>query len=287
MIPFSIAALQLPLDAADNRDAVERACRIAKRLYPWIDMIVLPELAAFGPSPRSAEPLPGPTEARFQALAAKLGVWLIDGSLFEAAEGKIFNTASAIAPDGRVVARYRKMFPFLPYEEGIAAGRQFVTFDVPEVGRFGISLCYDMWFPETTRALAWEGAEVIVHPSMTPTPDRDREVVIAQASAACNQVYFVDVNAAGVIGTGKSVICGPDGEVIHRSGDGFEIVPVEIDLERVRAARARGSCRTGQMLKSFRDAAIAFPQYAGGRSAALDALGPLVMPRSREGNDGG
>ena len=54
---------------------------------------------------------------------------------------------------------WRKMFPFEPYEANVAAGREFLVFDVPSVGRFGLSICYDMWFPETSRTLAAMGAE--------------------------------------------------------------------------------------------------------------------------------
>ena len=72
-----------------------------------------------------------------------------------------------------------------------------MVFDVPSVGRFGVSNCYDMWFPETTRTLAAMGAEVILHPSMTNTIDRDVELAIARTNAAINQCYFFDINVAG------------------------------------------------------------------------------------------
>jgi predicted amidohydrolase len=82
------------------------------------------------------------------------------------------------------------MYPFEPYEQGVTPGEEFCVFDIPEVGRFGVSICYDMWFPETTRTLAWMGAEVILHPTMTGTIDRDAELAIVRASAVTNQVYF-------------------------------------------------------------------------------------------------
>ena len=70
----------------------------------------------------------------------------------------------------------------------VREGTDFVVFDIPKCGRVGVSNCYDMWFPETTRTLAAMGAEVILHPSMTNTIDRDVELAIARASAAINQV---------------------------------------------------------------------------------------------------
>ena len=119
------------------------------------------------------------------------------GSIYERDGDRIYNTAPVIDPDGKVVARHRKIYPFLPYERDVACGDAHTVFDIPDVGRFGVSICYDMWFPETTRALAWMGAEVILHPSLTNTVDRDVEIAIARASAATNQCYFIDLNCAG------------------------------------------------------------------------------------------
>jgi predicted amidohydrolase len=221
--------------------------------------------------------LPGPAEEAYVALAKKLGIWLVPGSLYEVAGDKIYNTTPVIDPQGTVVARYRKMFPFRPYEAGIDAGDRFCMFDVPGVGRFAVSICYDMWVPETTRSLAALGAEVILHPTMTTTLDRDVELAIARANAAQNQCYFFDINGAGAIGNGRSIICGPAGEVLHQAGTTHEVMPIEIDLERVRAARRRGSLGLGQPLKSFRDREVELTVY-GERSTFLDSLGPLVKP---------
>ena len=68
---------------------------------------------------------------------------------------------------------------------------------MPDIGRFGISVCYDMWFQETLRTMTWMGAECILHPSLTSTIDRDVERCMVRASAAMYQCYFFDVNVAG------------------------------------------------------------------------------------------
>lgn len=78
-------------------------------------MVVLSELAVHGASPRQAEPMPGPTQRAFQELAARHGIWLINGSAHERASEGVYNTCAVIDPRGAVVARYRKMFPFRPY----------------------------------------------------------------------------------------------------------------------------------------------------------------------------
>ena len=181
--------------------------------------------------------MPGPVENYFCGLARKHDVWLIPGSIYELADGKVFNTAPVINPAGEVIARHRKMYPFEPYERGIAGGDQCTVFDIPDVGRFGLSICYDMWFPETTRTMVWKGADVILHPTMTNTIDRDVELSIARASAATNQCYFVDINNAGGLGYGRSIIVGPEGDVLHESGSGHEIIPVRLDLTKVGEVR--------------------------------------------------
>jgi predicted amidohydrolase len=152
------------------------------------------------------------------------------------------------------------------------------------VGRFGISICYDMWFPETTRTLAWMGAEVILHPTMTGTIDRDPETSIARASAITNQVYFFDINGAGSIGNGRSIIVGPEGNVIHQAGSGREIIPVQIDLQHLRRTRENGLMNLGQPLKSFRDHWRTFPQYQpGAKAKTFQNLGALEKPSARIG----
>ncbi|MEO8654636.1 MAG: carbon-nitrogen hydrolase family protein [Ramlibacter sp.] len=277
---FSIAGLQLALGPGDNRDRIAREVASVIQRFPWVQMVVLPELASFGAALAPAETLPGPTEARYQALARRLGIWLVPGSLYERDGERIYNTAVAIDPAGTTVARYRKIYPFLPYETGVSHGTEAVVFDVPRVGRFGLSICYDQWFPEVSRALAWKGAEVILHPTLTGTIDRAQELVLAQANAIVNQCYFIDINSTGGLGNGRSIIVGPEGEVLHQAGEHNEVMPVTLDLERVRVSRTRGIKGLGQMLKSFRDTRVAFPCYENPatESPSLRELGPLEMP---------
>lgn len=281
MSRIAIAGLQLDLPKADNLDRIDAEIDLVRQRFPWVDLVLIGELAAFGPNPVHAQSLPGAAEQRFITAARRNNLWLVAGSIFERAGDRVYNTASVINPVGDVVARYRKMFPFYPYEKGVTPGSEFVVFDIPKVGRFGLSICYDMWFPETTRTLAWMGAEVILHPTMTNTIDRDAELAIARASAAMNQCYFLDINVAGDLGVGRSGLYGPGGEIIHQAGSGREILAAELDLESVRSARKRGWHSQVQPLKSFRDSTVVFPPYAQGhaQSTYLKSLGPLVMPQ--------
>jgi predicted amidohydrolase len=276
MRPFSIAGLQVELAYGDNSERLRAEILIAKRVFPFVDMVVLGELAWFGPNVAAAEPLPGPTEEAMRQMAREAGVWLVAGSLYERDGEAVYNTCPVINPAGEVVCRYRKVYPFLPYEAGVAGGEGCAVFEVPGVGKFGVSICYDMWFPETLRQMTWMGAEVILHPSMTNTIDRDVETAMARANAAMHQCYFVDLNVIG-IGGGRSGVYGPGGEVIHLAGVGREIIVVELDLDHVARVRERGWHGLGQVLKSYRDAGVTYPAYAPGAEAggALAALGPM------------
>jgi predicted amidohydrolase len=276
MSRIAIAGLQLALAWGDNRAAVAAEVAVTVKRFPWVQMLVLPELACLGPDLRHAEPLPGPTEQGLQALAAQHGVWLVTGSLYERSGQHIHNTASVIDPQGRVVARHRKLYPFLPYEVGVTPGDAVTVFDVPGVGRFGLCVCYDGWFPEVARAMAWLGAEVVLMPSMTQTLDRAQELVLAQAQAIAQQCCVVNINIAGGLGVGRSIVVGPEGEVLHQAGELREVVPLTLDLAQVRSVRERGTLGLGQVLKSFRDSPFAWPCYAAGAvSPSLAALGPL------------
>ena len=168
------------------------------------------------------------------------------------------------------------------YHDQLIPGLNFV-WDGPDLGRFGVSICYDLWFPETARTLAAQGAEVILHPTLTGTIDRDVELAIVRATAAQNQCFVFGINGFGDGGNGRSIIVGPAGEVLYQGQSAPEMIPFEIDLERVRRSREVGLRGLGQQLKSFRDRAVEFPVYeTDGRNwPYLQSLGPLVKPDRR------
>lgn len=172
------------------------------------------------------------------------------------------------------------MFPFRPYEAGIEAGKEFCVFDVPGVGRFGLSICYDIWFPETTRQMTALGAEVLLHPVLTGTTDREAEISIARATAAQFQCYVVDVNGLGAGGVGRSLVVDPTATILHQSAGQEDMFPIEIDFDMVRRQRETGLKGLGQVLKSFRDRSADFPVYDrnAGADAFLHTLGPLEIP---------
>ena len=283
MDTFGVAGVQMAVSAFnDNVERMGAYMTHIRTRFPWVRMVLFSELAPLGPNKDKAEPMPGATEARLCELARASGLWLIPGSMMERnADGKLYNTTPVIDPKGEVIARYRKMFPFRPYERDTAGGTEFCVFDVPGAGRFGVSNCYDMWFPETTRSLAALGAEVILHPTMTDTIDREVELSIARASSVQNQVFFFDINGVGDGGLGRSIICDPSGNVLHQAQVGAEIIPIAVDFAQVRRERVWGlRSNLGQPLKSFRDREVEFEVYRRGSDAGayLNTLGPLAKP---------
>lgn len=288
MTPFAIAGIQMHVSAqTENVSAMGHRLDLLMARFPWVQMVVFSELSPFGPLPENAQAFPNTTEHAFQEMAARHGVWLVPGSMFERVEERIYNTASVIDPAGQVIGRYRKMFPFRPYEAGIEAGGEFLVFDVPEVGRFGLTICYDIWFPETTRTLTSLGVEVLLHPVLTGTIERDVELNIARATGAMFQCFVVDINGLGAGGNGRSCIVDPSGTALYQAGEQEELIPLEIDLDQVRRQREIGLRGLGQPIKSFRDRPVDFAVYdrQGFPQDYLNALGPLAVPErgSRRG----
>ncbi len=283
MTPFAIAGIQMHVSALQsNVEGMRHRLDVLMARFPWTQMVLFSELAPYGPLPKFAQPFENEALAVFREDARRHNIWLIPGSMFEKTpEGRIYNTSAVINPAGEVVAKYRKMFPFRPYEAGIDAGTEFCHFDVPEVGRFGLSICYDIWFPETTRHLTSQGVEVLLHPVLTGTTDRDAELAIARATAAQFQCYVLDVNGLSTGGVGQSCIIDPSATVLHQSGGQEDMFPMEVDLGQVRRQRETGMKGLGQVLKSFRDRSVDFPVYdrTSGTDDFLHTLGPLEIPR--------
>ena len=280
---FGVAAVQMapvPWDpAASQRKLTDTSVEVVAQ-FPWADLLLFPELcltgfAPFVPRPEGmrdrAEPIPGPTSDSMRLLARKLRRWIVPGSILESADGRVYNTSLVISPEGDIQARYRKIFPWRPFED-VAAGDAFCVFEIPNVGTMGLCICYDMWFPEVARTLCWMGAEVILTPSATATPDRPAEMLLCHANAIFNQCYFVDANITGPFGGGGSLIVHPDGRLLQ-SADQHETILAEIlDLDAVTRAREQGTLGLNPLWKVLRDSNVPFPPYAQGIAA-----GPMVM----------
>ena len=295
---FGIAGVQMSVKAWDMDATFEKMSDIAlniRKQMPWVNMVVYHELIVPGlvqfKTPEDTDwykknsgSVPGLQTDRLCELARKTRQWLVPGSMWEIEDNKMYNTSVVISPDGDIVAKYRKMFPWLPYEAGTAPGDEFCVFDIPNVGRFGLCICYDMWFPEVARTLAWMGAEVIIQPTLTPTSDRELELVMARANALFNQCYFVSVNGLGEWGGGRSTIIDPDGRILQEAGTNQTFMTELIDLDHTTRTREYGTLGLGQTLKQLRDSGQTFPAYGnnGLASGGFEQLGKLAF-RQNEG----
>jgi predicted amidohydrolase len=277
--PLPITAVQaapVAYDTTATYQKFETELVTLKGSFPQTRLFVYPELylSALGGMAASypagfdasvAEPIPGPLTDRLCKLAEKMDVWLVPGSIYEKGEdGDIYNTAVAISPSGEIVAKYRKLFPWQPWER-TKHGDAFVVFDIEDIGKAGLMICYDGWFPEVSRHLAWMGAEVILQPTATATTDRAQELVLARANAIVNQVYLVNPNMGGRPGPGRSIIVDPEGHVLQEGGDGEEYLTEVLDLDAVRKVREFGSVGLSRMWDQLdrEGAEIELPMYGG------------------------
>ena len=239
---------------------------------PGTKMVVHPELHLFGSDMSAAalQEIAQSLDSKFVSelgeLAKRFGIWLIPGSIVEPAPNVgVYNTALVFNPAGELVSFYRKIFPWRP-SEPFTMGSEFSVFELPGLGRVGLNICYDIWFPEVTRQLTWMGAELIVNLVRTTTPDRKQELVLVQANSIVNQVYILSVNAAAPIAMGRSLVVDPDGDVLEQVlDDSNSVIYTIIDFDRVAQIRRDGTAGVNRMWDQFlpNDPEINLPIYTG------------------------
>jgi predicted amidohydrolase len=235
-------------------------------------MVVYPELHLFGSdtSAKALQEIAQSLDSKFVTdlgeIAKRFGIWLIPGSIVEPApDNGVYNTALVFNPAGELVSFYRKIFPWRP-SEPFTMGSEFSVFELPGLGRVGLNICYDIWFPEITRQLTWMGAELIVNLVRTTTPDRKQELVLVQASSIVNQVYILSINAAAPIAVGRSIVVDPDGDIVEQALDDSNLfIYTDIDFDRVAQIRSQGTAGVNRMWEQFlpHDPDINLPIYAG------------------------
>jgi|TARA_B110000444_G_scaffold63553_1_gene59505 predicted amidohydrolase len=250
---LKVACLQLKLNKTENLKYIINSIETICNDCSDIDLIVLSELAVGGAGALHTTHTLDKYIDIFSKTAKDNNVWLIPGSFYEKENNKIFNTAPVFNANGDLVTKARKMYPWLPYEINVDPGSDFCVFNIPNKGTVGIHICYDLWFPETSRQLALKGAELIINPTLTPSKDREIETIMVRSTAAQQQAYYIDVNSCGEQGCGMSIAANPDGEIMHSSSKEEDIFIVEIDFNFARKTREEGFMGLGQNLKSYRD----------------------------------
>ena len=233
-----------------------------------------------------AEPIPGPSTEFYGAIAAKLGIVLVT-SLFERrAPGLYHNTAVVFEKDGTIAGTYRKMH--IPDDPAYYEKFYFTPGDLgfnpiqTSVGKLGVQVCWDQWYPEGARLMALAGAELLIYPTAigyesSDTPDeqeRQREAwtTVQRGHAVANGIPVIAVNRTGlepdpsgqtngITFWGSSFIAGPQGEFLYRAPKDEEVnVVIDVDMKRSENVRRwwpflrdrRIEC-FGELTRRFRD----------------------------------
>jgi predicted amidohydrolase len=254
---FLAAAVQLT-STDDVRRNLERCEALTREAAErGAALVVLPENFAFlgaeGDKVKVAEPLDGPSLGRLSALARELGIHLCAGGFHERAEapGKVHNTAVLFGPAGQRLAVYRKIHLFdvdLPGRQRFRESDDVVPGAEPVVAetalcRIGLSICYDLRFPELYRTLASQGAELLLVPSaFTLYTGKDHWHALLRARAIENQCYVLAPAQFGQHNEkrwtyGKSLLADPWGVLVAQASDGEGVAVGEVDLDLVARIR--------------------------------------------------
>lgn len=255
---FIAAAVQMRAadDKAANLAEAERWVRQAAR--QGARLVVLPEVFIWRGDKKLernvAEPIPGPTSRILATLARELNIYLLGGSVLEEipASPKAYNTSLLFDPLGSLLASYRKIHLFdVDLANGVslresatrAPGADVVVAQT-ELGTMGLSVCYDLRFPELYRGLAHQGAQLIFVPSaFTAFTGQAHWQTLLCARAIENQCYVIAADQFGKSANsfechGHSMIVDPWGTILAELADGAGVVSAEIDLDRLAQVRA-------------------------------------------------
>jgi predicted amidohydrolase len=253
-----VAAVQLTstADRSRNLTAAERFIQAAAT--DGARLIVLPEMFNVLGDPdvlhAGAEPLDGPTLGWARELARRLGVWLVAGSIMErvAGQSKRFNTSCLIDPQGELRATYRKIHLFdcdvpgasLRESDTVMPGESIVRAEAEGIS-LGLSICFDLRFPELFRALAVSGVRLIALASaFTERTGRDHWEVLVRARAIENQVFLIAANQVGASTPklrwfGRSMIVDPWGVVLAQAPDREGYIVADLDFEEQTRMRTQ------------------------------------------------
>ncbi|MEN1968742.1 carbon-nitrogen hydrolase family protein [Lentibacillus sp. N15] len=256
-----VAAIQL--NSRDNKkENISKALKLVKEAAnKGAEFIVLPEYVDYmGEDSEKVgigETIPGPTSDAFASVAKEYNVYLHCGSILEKADGqRVYNTSILLNGKGEIVKLYRKIHLYDAEFEGrytikesdtIKPGSDVVTAET-DFGTVGMTICYDIRFPELFRSLAIQGSKVIFVPAAFPlyTGAHHWEILL-RARAIENQCYII---AAGQFGTvppeqvefGNSMIIDPWGTVLARAPEREAIIMQELDLDYIDQVRGKISC---------------------------------------------
>ena len=269
MKKLTVGIVQQSCTADRNANIEKSAAGIRKAVSKGAELIVLQELH-LGPyfcqteDPACfdlAEPIPGPASEAFGALARELSVVIVASVFERRAAGLYHNTALVLEKDGSIAGKYRKMH--IPDDPHYYEKYYFTPGDLgfrpiaSSVGKLGVLVCWDQWYPEAARLMALSGAELLLYPTAigwAPGESEDERrlmldawITILRSHAIANGLPVICANrvgfepaceSAGQIFWGNSFIIGPQGEFMAKAGhDTDEVLTAQIDMARTEVVR--------------------------------------------------
>jgi predicted amidohydrolase len=250
-------------DKEANLSKIEHILKQNKHLD--FQMAVLPEVFNTGLTEenfeRLAEEVPtGMTSVFVSELAKKHNVYFLAGSIIEKCpDGKIRNTSALYSPDGKLAAKYSKihMFSYFGSSEGkyVTPGDSCCLVET-DIGKIGLSICYDLRFPELYRKLTFGGAQMIFCPAAWPLERLKHWLVLNKARAVENLVWMISINQAGRMNekrtnAGNSMIINPWGEAVTQGGSDEQAVYAQIDLTEIENIRKEFPVLNDRNLKAY------------------------------------
>ncbi len=226
-----------------------------------------------------AEPIPGPSSEAFASLARELNIVIVASIFEQRSAGLYHNTAVVLEKDGSIAGKYRKMH--IPDDPGYYEKYYFTPGDLgfgpisTSVGKLGVLVCWDQWFPEAARLMALAGAELLLYPTAigwsTNEPDSERRLMldawttIQRSHAIANSIPVICANRVGfepsgegadhgLIFWGNSFIAGPQGEFLAKAGEGeAEVLTAQIDMSRTKAVRRNWPFLRDRRIDAYKD----------------------------------
>jgi predicted amidohydrolase len=255
---FLAAAVQLLASSDKEANLAEAEALVREACRRGATVVALPEVFNWRGDPQEershAETIPGPTSERMSLVAREMKIYLLAGSMLERAgeSEKVYNTSVLIDPNGAIVASYRKIHLF---DVDLARGVRRMESETRDAGTevvvaksrycpMGLTICYDLRFPELYRALTVRGAELAFVPSaFTALTGEAHWEPLLRARAIENQIYIVAPDQVGksprsFATYGNSMIIDPWGRVLARAPDHPSVIVAEIDLEYLARVRA-------------------------------------------------
>lgn len=242
---FKVAIAQIDIELGNKEKNLNKVSDYAmKASEKGADFVCFPEYFSTGSIPEKfkelAETIPGETTKKLSEIAKNNQINII-GSLIEKSKDKLYNTAVLIDPNGKILGKQRKIHLFLD-EANFVNHKEQCNIIHTQYGNIGLIVCYDTIFPEVSRKLAIDGANIIFIPANWPNPFLNQWQLATSARALDNQIWVVAVNRCGkderFTYFGKSRIVNPYGDMVCECGEGEEIVLFEIESKKSEEFKA-------------------------------------------------